>query len=420
MRPGLQAIEIGQRALEDHSGATDPERLERIRELAAPLSGMRVVHVSGGAQGGRVPELLGSLLPLLAGLGIEVEWRVVFGDHVFGATASELHDGMQGAEAVIGDDDWSGYLEACAGVGEVEGSVDVAVAHDPATLGVALAAREAAERFVWRCHVDASEPDPGAWERARGALEPFALAVFPLEQFRPPELPVDTESVAPAIDPLAAKNQDLPIRLSGGALRTLGVDLTQPFCCHVGRFDRWKDPHAAIDAVAAARQDVPELQLVLAGALAGDTPDDWRVVKEMTDYAGDRPGVVVLTSYSGLGPLEVNALQRISRLELQSSLREGFGLAASEALWKGTPVIARRAPGPAAQIEDGRHGYLTDGTEQTAERIVEIVRDPALGIELGEAGRARVRERFLITRLLEDELRLLASVASSDAATVEP
>jgi trehalose synthase len=207
------------------------------------------------------------------------------------------------------------------------------------------------------------------------------------------------------------------MRLAGHVLRSLGIDLTRPLVCNVSRLDRWKDPHGVIDAFAQAKQAAPDLQLVLVGALPGEGPQDFRIAREVADYAAGIDDVRVMTSYTGVGDVEVGALQRVARVSLQRSLREGFGLAASEALWKRTPVVAVPAGGISAQVEDGVSGYLVDDTQAMAAHLAELVTDPGLAIELGSAGRARVQERFLVTRLLEDELRLLSSVAGTATLT---
>ena len=192
-----------------------------------------------------------------------------------------------------------------------------------------------------------------------------------------------------------------------------GLRIANPVVCNVSRLDRWKDPHGVIDAFAQVKRSVGELQLVLVGALPGEGPDDFRIAREVADYAAGIDDVRVLTSYTGVGEVEVGALQRVARVSLQRSLREGFGLAAAEALWKRTPVIAVAGGGISAQVEDGMSGYLVDDTQAMAARLAELVQDPGLAIELGSAGRARVQSEYLVTRLLEDELRLLASVSGA-------
>ena len=397
---GLQPVDLAPRPLGEYAPACGAEALERLRAAAAPVSGARVLHLSvAGAGGGRVPELLQASLPIALDLGLEVEWKVLFGGPELTGVAAALQDGLQGAETALEDGAFDAYLEACSVAADGH---DVVVLHDPAGIGAAAAI---AGPVVWRCHLDCSRPDPPAWERAAPLVEACAAAWTPDESFSPPG--TEAGALPPGIDPLSPRNLDLAPRLAGRVLRQLGVDLTRPFVCQLMRMDRWKDPHSTLEAFALAREELPQLQLVLAGAV---DQEDWPAIKEVSDYAEGQEGVLVLTSYSGVGNLELGALQRLARLGLLRALREGFGLAASEAMWKATPVIGGRDGGVPLQVRDGVEGYITDTPEQTAARIVELVGDPGLAIEMGQAGRERVRERFLVTRALEDELRLLGTV----------
>jgi trehalose synthase len=357
--------------------------------------------------------MLRGLLPLAADAGMDVEWRVLYGAAPFGDVARDLYDGLQGAETAIAPSTWTEYLESiAAAVGNLRDDCDVLVLHDPATLGL-LAQDDGAARVVWRCHVDASTPEPATWERLFPLLDGCDWGVFALDGFWPPNLGGDVRAIAPAIDPLGPKNMDMPMRLAGHVLRSLGIDLTRPLVCNVSRLDRWKDPHGVIDAFAQAKKSVPDLQLVLVGALPGEGPQDFRIAREVADYAAGIDDVRVLTSYTGVGEVEVGALQRVARVSLQRSLREGFGLAAAEALWKRTPVVAVQGGGIGAQVDEGTSGYLVGDTQSMAARLVELVKDPGLAIELGSAGRARVQDQFLVTRLLEDELRLMTDATVS-------
>src|SRR3954447_12613809 len=394
-------------SVESHDPACGPEAVERLRAAAEPLRGARVVHVSPAGGGGRVPELLKAILPLAADLGVAVEWYVLFGDRELQTVARALHDGLQGAEAALDDAGFAGYLAGCERAARALPAADLVVLHDPATLGIAPALDGPA---VWHCHVDASAPDRVALERAEPLTGECAALAFPAEAFAPDALKPRARPLPPGIDPLDPRNLELAARLAGRVVRPLGVDLSRPFVCQVMRFDRWKDPHATIEAFGLAREELPTLQLVLAGALEDADADGWRVLREISDYAAGSDDVLLLTSYEGVGGRERGALQFRARVALQRSLREGFGLAASEAMWKGTPVVGGSGGGLPLQVRDGVHGYLTDNVGETAERVVELVRDPGLAIEMGEAGRERVRERFLVTRVLEDELALMATV----------
>jgi glycosyltransferase involved in cell wall biosynthesis len=213
---------------------------------------------------------------------------------------------------------------------------------------------------------------------------------------------------APGIDPLDPRNLELEPRLPGRVVRPLGVDLDRPFVLQVVQLDRWDDPHAAIEAFRLARDEEPDLQLVLAGLLDPGAADDWRAAKEVSDFAAGAEDVLLLTTYEGLGSLEVGALQRLARAALELSLREGFDLAPCETLWKRTPVIGRGDGALRLTVRDGVDGFLAADPGQLAERVVELVRDPGLAAEMGRAGRERVRERLLVTAALERELKALA------------
>jgi trehalose synthase len=400
---------VAPRALGDYAPAAGAEALERVRTAAEPLAGARIAHVSVAGAGGRVPELLGSLLPLAADLGIRVEWRVLFGGAELKAGVAALQDGSQGAETALDLESWSAYLADCDGAAAplAEG-FDAVVLHDPAALGLAAAVDGTT---VWRCHVDASKAEPDTHERVVELTSRCQAVLVPHESFAPEALQGERLLVsAPGIDPLSARNLELAPRLAGRLVRPLGVDLSRPICFQAMRLDRWKDPHSTIEAFALAKQELPELQLVIAGGLDEAVPEEWRAAKEVFDYAGTREDVHLLSSYDRVGDVELGWLQRLSRVTLHRAIREGFGLGASEALWKGTPVVGAPDGGLPLQVRDGVDGYLTESEEETAARVVELVRDPGLAVEMGRAGRERVRERFLVTRMLEDELAALASV----------
>lgn len=412
MRAGLQTMEVGARPLGEHAAFSGGEAIDRIESAAAGTRGKRVLHLSSAGGGGGVPGVLGALLPLMAGAGVEVEWRVLFGDIEFQEVAAGLHEGLQGAESAIEEAAFGRYLDACGEAAIMlgrDGGYDAVVLHDPGTLGLVEALE--GKRLLWRCHVDASRPEGPAWHRAAPLARECEGVVFSDRSFAP-EGPVAerAHAIAPGIDPLSPRNAELAPRLAGGVLRRLGADLDRPLCSQLMRLDRWKDPHTALEAFALVREQLPQLQFVIACELDG-AGDGWPAVKEISDYAAGQADVHVLTSYSGnLGNLELGALNQLSRLAVRLSLREGFGLASSEAMWRNTPVVGGRDGGTPLQVRDGIDGYLVEGAEQTAERIVELVRDPGLAIEMGRSGHERVRQRFLITRVLEDELRLLASL----------
>lgn len=373
MSATLLPIDAGRRPLDDHLEPAGALALERIRAAAQPLRGARILHLTAAAAAGsQAPHYLRSLLPLIADTGIDVRWLALAGGDSE-KVGEWLEQSLGGAEFAASGPEWDTWVEESAGALEPEiEAADLVVIHDAAALGCAAAA---GGRFAWSRHEDASAPDSVLAERLPQLLEG-----------------VEVRDIAPAIDPLSPRNHELPRKLSGQVLRSLGLDLSRPSVCQTGTIDRWTDPHTAIDAFDLLKKNLPELQLVIAGALPGESGGDIRVAKEIDDYAEGREDVHVKTGYGGVGNVEVNALQRVARAGVSLSLRPDMGTARLETWWKGTPVV-----------EDG-------DAESVAAAIEELVRDPGLAIERGREGRARVQEGHLITRAVEDELRLAASL----------
>jgi trehalose synthase len=409
MAADLQPMAVAPRAPGDYAPAAGGRAIEALQEAAEPLRGARVLHVSAAGAEGRIPEFLGGLLPLAAGAGVDVEWRVLFGPPELRATAAALQSGLRGGESAIEEGAWSEYLDACDGAARSLGDgYDAVVLHD-AAIGLA-AGFDGGPAVSWRLHEDASRSEPDALARAASLAEGCSAVLVSDGSFAPAALQDDRLHVAPpGIDPLDPRNLELESRLPGRVVRPLGVDLERPFCLQVLELDRWDDPHAAIDAFRVAKEEEPDLQLVLAALLDRAATESWQAAKEISDYAADTHDVLLLTTYEGLGSLEVGALLLLARAVIERSLREGFELAPFEALWKRTPVVG----GLPLTVRDGVDGFLAPEPEQAAARIIELVRDPGLAIEMGRAGRERVRERFLVTSALERELRALAATVQA-------
>jgi trehalose synthase len=400
----LQPMAVAPRAPGDYAPAAGVRAVEAVQDAAAPLRGSRVLHVSVAGAEGRVPELLGGMLPLAAGAGVEVDWRVLFGSAKLRATAAALMSGLRGGESGIEEPDWSAYLDACAHTaGSLRDDYDVVVLHD-AAIGLAPGIETP---VVWRIHEDASQSERDAVDRAAELAAGCAAVLVPHDSFAPRG--IDTAVAAPGIDPLDPRNLELESRLPGRVVRPLGIDLDRPFCLQVLELDRWDDPHAAIDAFRLAKAEEPELQLVLAAVLDRAATESWQAAKEVSDYAQGTEDVHLLTSYEGLGSLELGALLLLARAVIERSLREGFELTPFEALWKRTPVVG----GLPTAVRDGVDGFLAPDAEQAATRIVELVRDPGLAVEMGRAGRERVREEFLVTAALARELRALGATVKA-------
>jgi len=416
----LHDVVVGPRNVAAYEGVVPPAQLADVRARAEPLRGLRVLHLSATPYGGGVSELLRSTVPLLRALGIDAEWKVITGDPQFFEATKTIHNALQGSSRGLDDAQREAYLQTSEANAEaLDDGWDVVVAHDPQTAAMRAFSPDADARWVWRCHIDTSAPNPEVWAFLRPYLEPFDAAVFTMEEFVPPDFPVaDLRLIPPAIDPLNPKNLRLPDTTARQVLGWIGVDLGRPLMTQVSRFDPWKDPFGVVEAYRLVREEVPGLQLAMVGAMALDDPEAWDLHRRLQDEAAHDPLIRVFTNLTGVGNIEVNAFQRLSNVVVQKSIREGFGLVVSEAMWKGTPVVAGRAGGIPMQVGDGpgAGGVLVDGVEVTARAVTELLLDPDRAEKLGARGRRRVRARFLISRLVSDWLALFGTMVGSETA----
>jgi trehalose synthase len=405
----LRRVGLKRKAVEDYRRVVGDDTVAELRELAFDLRGLRVLELSSTATGGGVAELLASLVPLQVDLGLAAEWRVIAGDPAFFTTTKRIHNGMQGMTVELTEPEREDYLrhnEVNAGA-LGEDSWDVVIVHDPQPAAIRSFRPDAAGRWVWRCHVDSSSPHRPVWEFLRPYVELHDLAIFTLESFVPPDLGIPTAALAPAIDPLTSKNRQLPTYLARETVAEFGVDVERPLMIQVSRFDPWKNPLGVVAAWRGARETFPDLQLALVGSMAADDPEGWEIYDAVRAETRDEPACFLFTNQMGVNSHEVNAFQRTADVAVQMSTREGFGLIVSETLWKGTPMIAGPAGGIPLQLEDGISGHLAGPVDEVAGCVVSLLEDPARARELGVAGAARVRDRFLMPRLLRDQLVML-------------
>jgi trehalose synthase len=412
-----ESIKTETRRLASYRGLASAELLDAVRAAAEPLRGLRVLHLNATAYGGGVAELLHSVVPLLRDLGLAAEWKVLSAEKPFFEVTKALHSGLQGGDFAPPARCGGAYEATCElNVPLVAEDYDVVVVHDPQPAGVLPLRGKGGTRWIWRCHIDTAAPNPDAWAFLRPFLHDYDAAVFTLADFVPADLPIrQVDVIPPAIDPLSEKNAELPERRV--AELTRGLDLDGPLVTQVSRFDPWKDPAGVVEAFRLAREELPELRLALAGSMADDDPEGWRVFEEIRSACDGDAHIRLLTN---LDDTEVNALQRVSAVCIQKSVREGFGLVVSEATWKRTPVVAGRTGGIPLQMADGTGGLLVDDVPGCARAIVELVTDRARAKELAHAGSERVRNHFLLPRLLLNELSLLQAVVGGATASAQP
>ena len=405
----LREVEVPPRRLAEYAGIAEASLLEDLAAAGRRLAGMRVLHVNATAFGGGVAELLASEIALMRDAGVDAHWSVLCPDARLFEITKRMHNGMQGRRVELPFQDirtWLQRNEHCAPM--LGRGWDAIVVHDPQPAALAALANDAADRWIWRCHIDTSAPDPAVWPVVRPYVQEYDAAVFTLPEFRPRDLgPQPAAFIAPAIDPLSTKNRPLPRHVRREAVAAAGIDLSRPLVLQVSRFDPWKDQLGVLDAWRIAREEIPGLQLALVGSMADDDPEAWEVYDAVRTAAAGDPDCHVLTNHGGIGPLEVNALQSEADVVVQKSLREGFGLTVAEALWKETPVVGGRAGGIPAQIGDDEGGILVEDVASCAAAIVTLLREPELAARRARAGRERVRDQFLTPRLALDDLMLL-------------
>ena len=414
----LQLVSIGKKSLADYEPIVGAEEVAAIRALARELRGARVLHVNATAYGGGVAEILANLVPLMRDVGLDAEWRVIYGsDEFFGVTKS-FHNALQGAGIPITATMKDVYERFSRLNGEAfEGEYDFVVVHDPQPAAIPhFHGRAGGRCWIWRCHLDTSHPSPAVWEYLAPYLEYYDAGVFTLREYVPPALRFPRLFfVPPSIDPLSPKNRELSAEESTAIVRRLGIDTSRPLLVQVSRFDPWKDPLGVIDAYRMVKTETPTVQLVLAGSMASDDPEGWDYYERTIRHAGEDFDVHILHNLRNVGNVEINALQKAADVVIQKSTREGFGLVVTEALWKGKPVVGGKVGGIPLQVIDGETGYLVDGPLSCAERAHYLLRNPDKREELGGRAREHVRRHFLITRHLKDYLQMFASLLGDSA-----
>jgi trehalose synthase len=412
--PRLTEVYSRRAHLADYINCMSAKQRSDLDQLAAAGRGLRVVHISSTSAGGGVAELLHSLVPLSRAVGIDAHWYVLPPDGSFFHVTKQLHNWLQGGPGTFGTRRRATYLryleQLTAAVNELR--ADVWVIHDPQPLALrALVPLQGPA--IWRCHIDCSTPNRQVRDQLMPWIRDYDRVIFSIPQFRLPGLdPQQVVIVSPAIDPLADKNRPLAPSEAHQTLTRLGIDPKRPLIAQIARFDRWKGHAEAVRIFRRARASVSGLQLALVGTfMANDDPEAPKVYAEVHRLASEDPDVHLFTDPVSVGATQINAFQVASNVVLQRSSREGFGLTVTEAMWKGRPVIARPVGGITTQIEHGHSGFLIDSADDAAEQVVDLLRAPTRARRIGAAARRRVRNRFLLPRLLVDDLRLYVDVS---------
>ena len=407
--------------LDDYAAVAGDDAVAQLRQLAAGLHGATVVHVNSTRVGGGVAEILTKLVPLMLELGLDARWEVISGDPEFYECTKGMHNALQGVRAPIREELLRNYEATNAAYAEsmrdLLQSADFVFIHDPQPAPLLQHFPKRKGKWVWRCHIDASRPYRTMWRYLRTFIQPYDASIFSLAAFAQ-SLPHPQFLIPPSIDPLSEKNVELEAAELEAVCKRFELDRKRPLLVQVSRFDRFKDPIGVVQAYRLARTFVPGLQLVLAGGGASDDPEGEAVLKEVTAEAGDDGDIHVL-----LLPVDahrtINALQRVADIVVQKSIREGFGLTVTEAMWKGKPVIGGDVGGIRLQVINFHTGFLVSSPEGAALRIRYLLHQPRRIAEMGAIAHTVVRDNFLITRHLREYLTLMVGLAHGDGERIE-
>jgi len=398
-------------SIDQYADAAGAEVVEQLRRMARPLKGSSVVHVNSTRVGGGVAEILSWLTPLMNDLGIVTRWEVVQGDPEFFKVTKAFHNGLQGDPVRVSDallDHYRAVNASNAGtLHDALQDADFVLVHDPQPAALIDHFPERRGRWVWRCHIDVSRPSRPIWKFLRAIVSRYDASVSSMPQFAQP-LGHPQYIIAPSIDPLSEKNMDLGAAEVAREAARFGIDPERPLVLQVSRFDRFKDPLGVVRSFRMVRPHFP-VQLALAGGTADDDPEGAAVLADVMELVGDDPDVHVLALPAD-AHRTINALQRRADLVLQKSLREGFGLTVTEAMWKGKPVIGGDTGGIRLQVVNFHTGFLVKTPEGAAFRMRYLLNRPDSMAALGERARRHVRENFLLTRQLREYLTLFLAL----------
>lgn len=393
--------------IDEYRKVIGDRQIDMLIEKAGEHKGRRYLMINTTSDGGGVAEMLNSMVPFLNHIGVDLEWKILHGFPEFFEVTKSFHNALQGGELELTDRIKELYL----GTNEEFASYnrfdhDVVVIHDPQPLPL-IAFTEKVRPWIWRLHIDITEPNPDLWGFIKGYITRYDRIIISNPKYRKDDLDVKDVIIHPAIDPITEKNKDLEPDVMEDEMKSQEISLDKPLISQISRFDIWKDPIGVIDVFKEVRKKV-DCRLVLCGSMASDDPEGWDIFKKVEDNARDLidSGDVILVVNAE--ERFVNALQRVSKVVIQKSLREGFGLTVSEALWKETPVVTSNVGGIPLQIIDGENGFLCDpeDRDQFADRIITLLKDEVLRKEMGKKGKEHVRKNFLITRLMSDYLDL--------------
>ncbi len=397
--------------IESYRKIAGDEAIAKIYRTARKLYGKYILNINSTYQGGGVAEMLSSLVPLMNRTGIDAEWRILHGNPDFFTVTKKFHNALQGASIHLTDLKKNLYVNTNSNFSiYTHVKHDAVMIHDPQPLPL-ITFYKKRQPWIWRCHIDLTAPNPEIWDYLKSFILRYDAVIVSMKNYVRKDLPVEQRVIPPAIDPLTPKNMELSEETIQKYLKKFNIPTDKPLITQISRFDPWKDPLGVIEVFKKVKEE-KDVRLVLCGSMAADDPEGYKIYSEVVKKEKaliEKGDIILLTTENNI---LVNVLQRVSSVIIQKSTREGFGLTVTEALWKGTPVVASKVGGITLQIKDGWNGFLLDPKDYDgfAKRIVQILKDKELAETLGKNGKEYVRENFLITRLLLQHLELLREI----------
>jgi trehalose synthase len=396
--------------IEDYEPIIGRGYIEELRWLGNRLSGKVIQNINSTFVGGGVAEILSHLVPLCNQLGVNIRWDVIKGSNAFFDVTKKFHNALHGNPVIVTPEEFALFQETTQkNLQEMSLYGDILFIHDPQPAALILKRKEIGRKWVWRCHIDLSTPNPQVWDFLRDYVTTYDSAIFSSPNFAQ-SLPVPQYLIPPSIDPLSDKNRELLPGTINSVLKKYNLNQDKPMILQVSRFDYLKDPIGVITAFERVKRNL-DCQLVLAGGTASDDPESVKVLQEVIERAADNPDIHILDIPPN-SDIEINALQRAATVVMQKSLREGFALTVSEALWKRKPVIASAVGGIPLQIKNKFTGLLVHSVDGAVYALRQLLTNKEYADWLAENGRQHVRQNFLITRELRDYLLVFISLYS--------
>jgi len=398
------------KTLNDYRKITGDNVITKIYNKARPLYGKNILHINSTFYGGGVAEILNSLVPLMNDVGIDAGWRIIRGMPDFFTITKKFHNALQGDPINLTSIKKKLFVEVNENFSTYTHiNHDCVFIHDPQPLPL-INFYKKRQPWIWRCHIDLSHPNPELWEYLKNFILKYDAEIISHENYKG-DLPLQHKIIQPAIDPLTPKNMELSTKDMDKYLKKNRVPTDKPILTQISRFDKWKDPQGVVDVFKRVRKKI-DCRLVLCGSMASDDPEGLKIFEQVQKKSNnliEKGDIILITSENNI---LVNALQRTSSVVIQKSQREGFGLTVTEAMWKGTPVVASNVGGIPLQITDNDNGFLVEpnDNEMFAEKIIELMKTPALAKRIGESAKETVQKKFLITRILQDYLDLMSEI----------